>query len=297
MNEQASGVPDWRARIGRVGAWVSGTAIGDGPGELATFLERLGYGALWIGGGNPDRAAFARLDALLGATERLVVVTGITNVWAWAPADLAAQAGRLGSAYPDRFVLGIGVSHAPRVEALGLRYERPYAFMTSYLDALDAAGVPAPSRVLAALGPRMLALAAARAAGAHPYLTTPGHSRAARATLGPAPLLAPEQTVVLEGEPAAARARARAFLDRYLRLPNYAGNLLRSGWQRSDLEGGGSDRLVDALVVHGDAGALRAALRAHLDAGADHVCLQALGEGGGVDRRALEALAPARSAP
>ena len=292
--------PQWRQHIGRVGVWVGGPAVDEDPQGFAALVERLGYGALWIGGGNPDQAAFARIDALLSATSHLVVATGITSIWTWEPAALAEQAARLEAEHPGRFVLGLGVSHAPLVEHSGRRYEHPFDAMVAFLDALDtrtgsAADEPssaAPLRVLAALGPRMLRLSAARAAGAHPYLTTPQHTRHARAELGPSAFLGPEQVLVLEDRPEVARTRARAYLERYLRLPNYTLNLRRTGWSAADLEGGGSDALVDALVAHGDVEDVRACVQAHLDAGADHVCVQPLGEGGTVDRAALEALAP-----
>ena len=294
----------WRQRMGRAGVWVPGTAIDDDPRGFASFVEHLGYGGLWIGGGNPDPAAFARIESLLSATSRLVVATGITSIWTWEPAALAARAARLEAAYPGRFVLGLGVSHAPVVEQVGRRYERPFEAMVAYLDALDAlapgaagtlapgAAGAAPPRVLAALGPRMLRLSAARASGAHPYLTTPRHTRHARDVLGPSAFLGPEQAIVLQDRPEVARRRARAYLERYLRLPNYAVNLLRTGWSAADVQGGGSDALVDALVVHGNVDQVRASVEAHLDAGADHVCVQALGEDTTVDRSALEVLAP-----
>jgi probable F420-dependent oxidoreductase len=301
-------VTHWRDQAGQIGVWVPGVAIDDDPSGsaagFAAFVEGLGYGALWIGGGNPDPAAFARIEALLSATHRLVVATGITSIWAWEPATLAARAKALEAAYPGRFLLGLGVSHAPVVEQMGRRYERPFDAMVNYLDALDArdplgatgGSEHAPTRVLAALGPRMLRLSAGRASGAHPYLTTAEHTRFARRTLGASPLLAPEQAIVLDDDQGAARRRARAYLERYLRLPNYTANLRRIGWGSEHLEGGGSDALVDALVVHGSPEDVRAAVLAHLDAGADHVCIQALGEGGGVDRGALEMLAPTRGA-
>ena len=306
-------LPLWRRRLGRVGVWVPGGAIDDDPGTFAAFVERLGYGALWMGGGNPDSAAFSRIETMLSATSQLMVATGITSIWAWEPAALAARAKELEAAYPSRFLLGLGVSHAPIVEQIGRRYEHPFDAMVAYLDALDALDAsdtldaadaldtrgatggsgPAPPRVLAALGPRMLRLSAARAAGAHPYLTTAEHTRFAHQTLGPNALLAPEQAIVLDDDPDAARRRARSYLERYLRLPNYTANLRRTGWSAEDLDAGGSDALVDALVVHGSVQSVRAAVQAHLDAGADHVCIQALGDGGEVDRAALEALAPA----
>ena len=283
----------WRTRLGRVGVWVAGEALDPDPGQVATLVEGLGYGALWIGGGNAQEAAFSRIGEVLSASRDLVVATGIVNIWAWEPAALAEHAVRLGAGYPGRFVLGLGVSHAPLVQQLGRRYEQPYEAMVAYLDALDAAGAGGPPRVLAALGPRMLRLAGARAAGAHPYLTTPEHTRTARETLGPLALLAPEQALVVEDDAEIARRIGRTYLARYLLLPNYAANLRRLGWRSEALDGAGSDALVDALVPHGGVHDVADAVRAHLDAGADHVCVQPLGAGGSIDLRALEALAPA----
>lgn len=285
-------LPLWRQRLGRAGVWVFAAAIDDSPGTFATLVERLGYGALWLGGGTPAESDFARIEALLSASDALVVATGITSIWAWEPGALAAHTSRLESKFPGRFLLGLGVSHAPLVEQLARRYERPYEEMVAFLDAFDetdARGVP---RVLAALGPRMLRLSATRAAGAHPYLTTPEHTRVARETLGSQALLAPEQALVLEGDPDVARRRARVYLERYLRLPNYTSNLRRIGWHAEDVANGGSDALVDALVLHGSAEQVGSGVRAHLDTGADHVCVQALADGGAIDWRALEALAP-----
>lgn len=303
MDAKRDDLPGWRRGLGWAGVWVFGGAIDDDPGEFGNWIESVGYTALWIGGGNPDPAALARLEAILSATSRLVVATGITNIWAWEPEELARRTNRLHEAFPDRVVLGLGVSHGPLVEAMGQRYEHPYAAMVSFLDQLDAArdatfagqgagAGPAP-RVLAALGDRMLRLAGERSAGAHPYLTTPEHTERARSVLGAGPLLAPEQALVVEEDPELARLRARGYLERYLRLPNYAANLRRLGWSDTDLEGEGSDALVDALVPHGTADEVVGALRAHVHAGADHVCIQPLADGRGIDRYALELLVPA----
>jgi probable F420-dependent oxidoreductase len=238
--------------VGRFGFWVSSRLFpDDGDGETARVagdLEELGVPALWLGGASPD---LELVSLLLGASRRLVVATGIVSIWAASAANLASTAARVASRHPDRFVLGLGVSHAPGVEASGQRYLRPYEKMVAYLDELDAASPPVPQerRVLAALGPRMLRLAAERAAGAHPYLVTPEHTRRARAILGPGPLLAPEQKVVVETDPGRAREIGRAIVARYLQLPNYTSNLRRLGFAEEDLAGGGSDALVDALVA------------------------------------------------
>jgi probable F420-dependent oxidoreductase len=290
---------NWREKLGRVGVWVP-RASGQHLDGVAALVERLGYGALWVGGGNPDEAAFDALEGALSATTRLMVATGITNIWAWEPAALALRAAALEAAFPGRFVLGLGVSHAPVVEDLGRRYERPFEAMTHFLDGLDAAkardedarDAPAPPRVLAALGRRMLELARDRSAGAHPYLTPPAHTALARSILGEKGLLAPEQAVVLEADRRQARITARAYLERYLLLPNYRGNLERLGYNDEDFAGKGSARLVDALVAHGSADEVAMKVRSHLEAGADHVCIQPLAVGGGIDVGALETLAP-----
>jgi probable F420-dependent oxidoreductase len=263
-------------------------------------VESLGYGALWVGGSNTDAKSFDLLDRALSGTGRLVVATGITNIWAWEPAALAQRAAALEAAHPGRFVLGLGVSHAPAVEQLGHRYERPLQAMAGFLAGLDDAedvdatggSCAAPPRVLAALGRRMLELSRDRSEGAHPYLTPVAHTEKARQILGEAPLLAPEQALVLEAEQRQARATARAYLERYLHLPNYRMNLEHFGYDEDDLAGQGSDRLVDALVVHGTPDEVAARVRLHLEAGADHVCVQPLAHGGGIDAGALEILAP-----
>lgn len=259
--------------LGRVGlhslayVWNTGDAH-----EAAAEIEELGYGALWLGA-VPD----LRLPGeLLAATERLVIATSIVNVWTVDAAELAVAAHRLASAYPGRFLLGLGAGHASLVRELGIDYSRPLRHLAAYLDALDAAPdpVPADRRVLAALGPKALALAGARSAGAHPYLVTPDHTHAARELLGPGPLLAPEQKVVLETDPATARALARSYLAFYLGLPNYVRNLLTLGFGEDDVAAGGSDRLVDALVPWGTPEQVAARVREHHDAGADHVAVQ-----------------------
>jgi probable F420-dependent oxidoreductase len=263
--------------LGRVGFWVSSRLIPDDGGEeaaqLAGELEAFGIPALWLGGASPD---LELVSQLLQASHRLVVATGIVSVWAESAAKLAANVARVAAQHPDRFVLGLGVSHAPLVGGSGQPYLRPYQKMVAYLDELDAATPPGPKerRVLAALGPRMLRLAAERAAGAHPYLVTPEHTRRARAILGPGPLLAPEQKVVLETDPGRAREISRATLTRYLQLPNYTNNLRRLGFTDEALSGAGSDALVDALVAWGTPEDIEARVREHHDAGADHVAVQ-----------------------
>lgn len=271
----------WRSRLGRVGVWVGGAAA---EPTLAREVEQLGLSALWVGGGNPDPDALAGRKAMLAGTERLVVATGIANIWAWDPAALAGQTAAIDAAHPGRFLLGLGVSHAPLVRQFGREYTRPLAEMRRFLDALDEASggkpeVPggAGTRVLAALGPKMLELARDRSAGAHPYLVTPEHTRTARGVLGPAPLLAPEQAVVVSPEPGYAREVAREYLGPYLAMPNYIGSLRGLGFGDADFENAGSDRLVDAIVPWGDADVVAARVAEHLDAGADHVAIQPLG--------------------
>ncbi|MEU5081303.1 MULTISPECIES: LLM class F420-dependent oxidoreductase [Streptomyces] len=257
--------------VGRYGVWSFELRSEDPArrGELeeaAAELEELGYGAIWLGGNSTaDHAA-----PLIGATRGVVVGTSIQSVWQQDAATTAAGFAELETANPGRFALGLGVSHGPLVKD----YSRPYAAMVEYLDELDRAGVPAERRVLAALGPRMLELSRDRAAGAIPYLTTPEHTERAREILGAEPLLAPELKVVLETDPARARETARAYLARYLELPNYTNNFLRLGFTEDDVAGGGSDRLIDAVFAWGDEARIRERVTAFHEAGADHVALQ-----------------------
>ncbi|ACZ88394.1 LLM class F420-dependent oxidoreductase [Streptosporangium roseum] len=288
--------------IGRIGVWhpLLGRASAPSVRRAAVAIEALGYGTLWFGEAPGTREAFSAAGILLAATERISVATGIANIWARDATAMAAGGKAYGEAYPGRFALGIGVSHAPLVSRRGHDYARPLAAMRAYLDAMDIAAAdmmlvdnpPAP-RLLAALRPRMLELARDRADGAHPYFVPPEHTALAREILGSAPILAPEQAVVLERDPARAREIARAHMDPYLKLPNYVNNLLHLGYEDRDFTGGGSDRLVDAIVAWGDAEAVARRIGAHLDAGADHVAIQPLPTDlrGGVDQ--LTELAPA----
>ncbi|MFC4007017.1 LLM class F420-dependent oxidoreductase [Nonomuraea purpurea] len=274
-----------KRRLGRVGVWTS-TLSGEPASferEAAAELESLGYGALWIGETPKSKEALTHAAILLGATRRLTIATGIANIWARDATAAANGASALAEAYDGRFVLGLGVSHAPAVSARGHDYEKPVSAMRAYLDAMDATEYegplpqPAP-RLLAALRTRMLELAAERAHGAHPYFVTPEHTARARAALGPDPVLAPEQTVVLDTDPERARRTARRFMKLYLGLPNYTNNLRDLGWSEDDVAGGGSDALVDAIVAWGEPDTIIERVRAHLDAGADHVCVQALAD-------------------
>ena len=236
--------------------------------EAAIELDELGFGALWMGA-SPS-VAWAR--KVLDATSHLTVATGILSIWEHEAADVAAERAELEKIHPGRFLLGLGVSHSHLAD----QYARPYSAMRAYLDELDAAAepVPAQARVLAALGPKMLALARDRAAGAHPYLVTAEHTAKAREILGPDALLAPELKVVLDTDLDRARATARNYLDFYLAMPNYTGSLLRLGFTQDDFRDGGSDRLVDAVFALGDADAVGARVAEFLAAGADHLALQ-----------------------
>ncbi|HEY0813056.1 MAG TPA: LLM class F420-dependent oxidoreductase [Pseudonocardia sp.] len=258
--------------LGRYGIWRSGHEL---TPDLAAQIEALGYGAIWVGGSPP--ADLRDVEALLAGTEHIAVATGIVNMWASAATEVAASYHRIADAYPGRFLLGVGIGHPEATT----EYRSPYATIVAYLDDLDAGRVPKEGRALAALGPKVLAVAAERTAGAHPYLTTPEHTRAAREQVGPGVLIAPEHKVVLDTDADRARALGRAKVaSPYLRLRNYTSNLRSLGYTDADLADDGSDRLVDALVAHGDPAAVAARLTEHLDAGADHVCAQVLTEPG-----------------
>lgn len=250
--------------------------------DAAAELEQLGFGAIWF----PEsvgREALTHAGLLLSATRRIVIATGIANIYARDPVTMAAAQKTLAEAYPERFLLGLGVSHIPLVEQIrGHSYGKPVASMRAYLDGMDRApyrAVPPPARpirVLAALGPKMLRLAAERADGAHPYFVPPEHTRRAREILGSDRLLAVEQAVVLETNAVEARKIARVHTSTYLKLPNYVNNLRRLGFNDEDLAESGNDRLVDAIVAWGDMTAVIDRVRAHQSAGADHVCIQVL---------------------
>jgi probable F420-dependent oxidoreductase len=273
--------------------------------ETAAFAKRiedLGYAALWF----PEavgREALSCASWLLSSTKKLVVATGIANVYARDAMTMAAGRNTLAEQSGGRFILGIGVSHQPMVEGLrGHAYTKPLTYMTSYLDAMSRAlyvaplpAEPAPI-VIGALHPKMLALAAAKTAGAHPYLVPPEHTAFARETMGKGPWICTEQKVVLSTDAATARAAARTSLAMYLELPNYRRSLKRFGITDDDFAAGGSDRLVDTVVAWGDEKAIDARIRAHIDAGADHVCIQPLNPDGTLapDWRVLEAFAPAK---
>jgi probable F420-dependent oxidoreductase len=262
----------WRERIGRFGVW---RGTGQVTPELAASLDDLGFGALWLGG-SPG-GDLAVVDDLLDATTTLVVATGVVNMWQSDPHDIAAAFARIDARHPGRFLLGVGAGHREATS----QYARPYETLASYVDTLLADGVPGGDMVLAALGPRVLRLAADKTAGAHPYLVTPDYTRQAREILGAAPLMATEHKVVIEADPRVARAIGRPRVERpYLGLVNYTSNLRRLGWTDADLADGGSDALIDALVAHGDAAHVAERLTEHITAGADHVCAQLLGPAG-----------------
>jgi probable F420-dependent oxidoreductase len=268
--------------IDTVGLWTSFRALGEeNAAGAAALAERLGYGALWLGG-SPRLPA---VRPLLAATERIVIATGIVNVWQYDdPAELAAEHASLTAEFPERLLLGIGIGHPEAVK----EYVGPLTKMRSFLDGLAAAPRPVPREelCLAALGPKMLDLSAERTLGTHPYFVPPAHTRFARERLGAGPLVAPELAVVLskDEDAAAARALARRYARVYLGLTNYTSNLLRFGFTEDDIAGEGSDRLIDTIVPQGGAERLAGAVREHLDAGADHVCLQTIGVRGVPER-------------
>ena len=267
-------------RLGGTGIWSSQLRYGDAgeAASLAAELEGLGYSALWV----PDVGGdlFTPLGNLLGATTTATIATGILNIWMHTPDEAAAGHARLVAEHGPRFLCGVGISHQPFIDHVkeAGTYRKPVATMAAYLDGLDAAATPlaAEDRVIAALGPKMLELARTRSAGTHPYLVTPELTKAARVGIGPDGLVASEQGVVLETDPTTAREIARLHLKTYLGLPNYANNWRRQGFTDDDIAGGGSDRLVDALVVWGDEATIAARIEEHRAAGADHVCIQVL---------------------
>jgi probable F420-dependent oxidoreductase len=266
MTDSANTTPD----LGRFGVF----GLGATP-EQAAEIENLGYGTIWVGGSPPAELSF--VEPLLEPTRSLKVATGIVNIWTAAAKPVAESFHRINTAYPGRFVLGIGVGHPEAIT----EYRKPYDALVSYLDQLDEYGVPGNQRVVAALGPRVLKLSAQRSAGAHPYLTTPEHSARAREIMGPSALLLPEHKVVLTTDAERARAIGRRALDIYFNLTNYVSNWKRLGFTDADVAKPGSDKLVDAVVAYGTTGDIAKRLGEHLEAGANHVAIQVLG---GADR-------------
>ena len=260
-------VADLKPNLGRFGVWTFGAVT---P-EQAVEIEKLGYGAVWVGGSPAGDLAFA--EPILDATETLQLATGIVNVWTAPAAEVAESYHRIEKAHPGRFLLGIGIGHPEHTE----EYRKPYDVLVEYLDALDAANVPTSRRVVAALGPKVLKLSARRSAGAHPYLTTPEHTAQAHELMGNSVYLAPEHKVVLSRDAEQARAVGRETVDFYLDLSNYLNSWKRLGFTDDDLKKPGSDKLIDAVVAHGTPDDIAARLNEHLTAGADHVCIQVLG--------------------
>jgi probable F420-dependent oxidoreductase len=263
MTDEVSLKPD----LGRFGVWT-GYAI---PPEQTVEIEKLGYGAVWLGGSPPSDLSI--VEPILERTETLQVATGVVNIWS-APANQIAESyHRIEQAYPGRFLLGIGVGHSERTD----EYRKPYDALVEYLDALDTAEVPTNRLVIGALGPRVLKLSAARSAGAHPYLTTPGHTSQARELVGDSVYLAPEHTVLLSTDAGAARELGRETVGLYMNLGNYVNNWRRLGFTEADVTKPGSDKLVDSVIAHGTAEQIVQKLNEHIDAGADHVAVQVLG--------------------
>jgi probable F420-dependent oxidoreductase len=267
--------------LGPIGVWSGALRRGERQAvlEAAAELEEMGYGTLWFPGAQHDGLA-EHIQAMLAATRKVVVATGIVSVWTHPAAVMAEAHHEFTQAYPGRFLLGIGISHQRAVEGAGITYEKPLQKLRSYLDELDAAPHPVPidERILASLGPLSLKLSRERSVGTHPYFMPVEHTRIAREAVGSGKVVAPEQMVVVETEPGRARTIARGSMDRYLHAPNYVDNLLRLGYTDADIRNGGSDRLVDDLIAWGSADRISQRIREHHAAGADHVCIQVLTE-------------------
>ena len=276
-----------RMELGRYGVWTSYASLGEeNAAEAAALTQDLGFGAFWLGG-SPRLSA---LRPLLAGADRITVATGIVNVWQYDPTDLAAEYAELAAAFGDRLLVGIGIGHPEATSD----YRRPLSAMRAFLDGLDRAptSLPPNHRCLAALGPKMLQLAAGRSRGAHTYFVPVDHTSAARRRLGDTALIATELACVIDGDPTSARDTARAYAKRYLALSNYTRNLLKFGFAEPDFADGGSDRLIDAIIPHGTPEHIAAVAAEHLEAGADHVCLQPVGVTG-IPRREWTALAEA----
>jgi probable F420-dependent oxidoreductase len=292
--------------LGRVGVWIPAATVSPAAATRPAVqeIEELGYGTIWYPEGLGTRESFTNAAVMLAATERIRVASGIANVWGRDPVNAANAARVLDDSFDGRFLLGLGISHPRQVDPRGHTYAKPVATMSAYLDAMDAdpfvspdaSGTARPpvNRVLAALRPPMLRLAAAKALGAHTYLVPVEHTRRARELLGPHALLVPEQKVVLDADPDVARSRAYQAISWYLDTPNYVENLRWLGFDDSDFADGGSDRLVDALVAWGDQDAIAGRVREHLAAGATQVAVQPLGpDDDPFGLEMLRALAPA----
>lgn len=255
--------------------------------EFAHELEELGFGAIWTGEGLGTRELFLNAAGVLAGTRSIVFGAGIANIWARDAVTMTTATRTIQESYPDRFLLGLGVSHREQVDPRGHVYGKPVATMRAYLDAMDSAAFVSPlpgetaqtapvERILAALRPPMMRLAAERADGAHPYMTTPEHTAESRSILGPGKLLVPEVAFLLERDAARAREVGRAYMHWYLGVENFRNSLLYQGFSEADVSNGGSDHLIDTIVAWGDEETVRARVQEHLDAGADHVCVQAI---------------------
>ena len=289
-------------KLGKLGVWASLDGMtADAALAFARRIEKRGYSILWT----PEsrgRNVLVNAAWLLAGTSSLIVATGIANIYARDAMAMASAQRGLNEQSGNRFLLGLGVSHKPLVSTMrGHAYGKPVATMRAYLEAMRAAPYQAPppslapSTVLAALGPKMLALSAEMTNGAHPYCVTPEHTAEARRILGPGKLLCPEVMVLLEADASKARSAARTALASYIQLENYANNWRRLGFSEDDLAGGGSDKFVDANIAWGDESAIRKRLQLYWDAGADHVCIQAIHPSGSrttIDERIFDLLAP-----
>lgn len=264
--------------LGRYGIWQRAA---DATIEGAKEVESLGFGTLWLGGSPP--AELAEVEDIIGSTDHMIVATGIINMWRADAAVAASSFRRIEERYPGRLLLGVGIGHAESTR----EYRSPYDTMVAYLDELNGAGVPGDRMILAALGPRALRLAAERTVGTHPYFTTPRHTRTAREIIGSEAVIAPEQTVIVGNDDPRAGELAARFAERYLSLANYRNSLLREGWDAADLVDGGTESLIDEVVLRGNASAVLAGVNAHLQAGADHVCIQHIGPDSSAAYRAL----------
>ena len=282
-------------QLGRLGVWYPIDRLdAGGIRRLLRTVEDLGYSTFWY----PEALGYESLSIasfMLANTERLIIGSSIANIYARDPFTARRGLRTLSGLYEDRFILGLGVSHAPMVERRGHAYDKPVPTMRRYLDGLygnasDAADWPL---MIAALGPLMLKLAGERTAGALPYNVTPKHTREARAALGPDKLLVVEQKVCLETDSATARGLARQGLHHYMAMTNYRNNWLRIGFTEADFADGGSDKFIDAMVLWGDAATIGRGLSAHLQAGADQVCIQPVHAEGDTEApdRTLRALA------
>lgn len=295
-----------RPRLGTWGAWVGAlTAVPASLGRpTAQRVEAAGFPTLWYPEGMGVRESFSNAAVLLGATDEILIASGIANVWARDAIAAASASRTLNDSFDGRFLLGLGVSHPPQVDPRGTTtYLKPVAKMREYLGQIERGAFDSPDgeesdeppvqTIIAALRPAMLEVARDLSLGAHPYLVPVEHTVRARAVMGADPILAVEHKVVIAADADEARDRARGAIGWYLSIENYRRNLLWLGYSEDDIANGGSDRLIDDLVAHGDPETVVAKLRGHLEAGADHVCIQPLGDASdptGIEQ--LEQLAP-----